>query len=254
MSKTQLLLKKYSPTILTAVGATGVVATAVLSVKATPKALMLLQEAEKEKGDKLTIKETVVAAWKPYIPAALTGFGTIICIFGANYLNVRSQASLVSAYALLDRSYKEYQDKVKELHGPEKTLSLKEELIKDKYNDEVIKTKYDENISEDEEKLIFYDNNSTRFFVSTMSRVMEAECKFKEAIEWKGYGCLNQYYDMLGIPRVDYGYQLGWIDVENNDPYNCSSLEFNYEKVSPKEGVEIWIITTNMPPGIDYIM
>lgn len=254
MNKAQLLLKKYSPTILTAVGATGVVATAVLSVKATPKALMLLEEAEKEKGEKLTVGETVAAAWKPYIPAALTGFGTIICIFGANYLNTRSQASLVSAYALLDRSYKEYQNKVKEIHGSEKELNLREELIKDKYTDDVIKTKYDENIGEDEEKLIFYDNISSRFFISTMSRVLEAECKFKEAIEWKGYGCLNQYYDMLGIPRVDYGYQLGWVDVEDNDPYNCASLSFSYEKISPKEGVEIWDIKPNMPPGVDYII
>lgn len=254
MNKAQLLLRKHSPKILTVMGATGVVATAVLSVKATPKALLLLEEAKKEKGEELTIVETIQTAWVPYVPAAFTGFATIACIFGANYLNTRNQASLMSAYALLDRSYKEYQNKVKEIHGEEKELSLREELIKDKYSDEVIKTKYDDEISQDEERTIFYDNNSSRFFVSTMSRVMEAECKFKEAIEWKGYGCLNQYYDMLGIPRVDYGYQLGWIDVENNDPYNCSSLEFTYKKVSPKEGVEIWFITTNMPPAVDYVI
>ena len=254
MNKAQLLLKKYSPTILTVVGATGVVATAVLSVKATPKALQLLEEAKKEKGEDLSIKETVLVAWKPYIPAALTGFSTIACIFGANYLSVRNQASLMSAYALLNRSYTEYINKVREIDGKEKELSLREELIKDKYNDEVIKTKYDDELGDDEEKLIFMDNISQRFFTSTMNRVMEAECKFKEAIEWKGYACLNQYYDILGLPHVDFGYQLGWIDVENNDPYNCASLEFSYQKVSPKEGVEIWIISTNVPPATDYII
>lgn len=254
MSKTQLSLKKHSSTILTVVGATGVVATSVLSVKATPKALQLLEDAKNEKGEDLTIIETVQVAWKPYIPAALTGFATIACIFGANYLNMRNQASLMSAYALLDRTYKEYQNKVKEVYGPEKELSLKEELLKDKYNGEVIETKYENDIGEDEEKLIFYDNISSRFFVSTIQRVMEAECKFKESVEWKGYGFLNQYYDILGIPRVEYGYQLGWTDVENNDPYNCASLEFSYEKVSPKDGVEIWIITTNVPPATDYIL
>lgn len=253
MNKAQLLLKKHSPMILTVAGATGVVATAVLSVKATPKALQLLEYAQCEKGEKLTFKETIQTAWVPYVPAALTGFATIACIFGANYLNTRNQASLMSAYALLDRTYKEYRDKVIEIDGKEKELNLREELIKDKYNDEVIKTRYDDEIN-DAERLIFFDNNSSRFFVSTMEKVMEAECKFKEAIEWKGYACLNQYYDMLGIPRVDFGYQLGWIDIENNDPYNCSSLEFNYEKVSPKDGVEIWIIHTNVPPATDYII
>lgn len=82
--------------------------TAVMAVKATPKALRLIEEAEKEKGKKLTKTETVKVAWTPYIPTVLVGASTIACIFGANVLNKRRQAALMSAYALLDSSYKEY--------------------------------------------------------------------------------------------------------------------------------------------------
>ena len=48
--KSALFIKKNSSTILTCVGAVGVVATAVTSVKATPKALSMLEQAREEKS------------------------------------------------------------------------------------------------------------------------------------------------------------------------------------------------------------
>lgn len=54
-----------------------------------------------------------------YIPAAISGTATIFCIFGANVLSKRQQAALTSAYALLNDSYNNYKDKLKELYGEE---------------------------------------------------------------------------------------------------------------------------------------
>ena len=107
------VLRKASPTILTCIGAVGVVATAVLAVKATPKALRLIEIAEDHRHDDdpnwtwspLTKTEIIKTTWKCYVPAVVTGAATIICIFGANTLNRRQQASLASAYALLNRTY-----------------------------------------------------------------------------------------------------------------------------------------------------
>ena len=72
MNNAQFLLKKYSPTILTGVSIIGVITTTILGIKATPKALKLINEAKNEKGDKLTNKEIVKVAWKPYIPTAIS--------------------------------------------------------------------------------------------------------------------------------------------------------------------------------------
>ena len=44
-------LKKASPTILTCIGAVGVVATAVLAVKATPKALEMVRADSRKNHD-----------------------------------------------------------------------------------------------------------------------------------------------------------------------------------------------------------
>ena len=111
--KTKTVFKKHGSTILTCVGAGGAVTTTVLAVQATPKAMVLIEEAEELKGEKLTAMETVQVAWKPYIPVVGVGAATLAAIFGANVLNKKQQASLMSAYALLDQQYKEYKNKVK---------------------------------------------------------------------------------------------------------------------------------------------
>jgi len=134
-------IKRDASTILTCVGGAGVVATSVMAVKATPKALMLLEAAKQEKGEELTTLETFKVAGPVYIPSVVMGVTTLACIFGANMLNKRQQASLMSAYALLDNSYKDYKKKVTELYGEQVDTKIKTEVAKDKYEEkEVIKS------------------------------------------------------------------------------------------------------------------
>lgn len=247
MKKTEVFLRKNSSTILTVVSASGVLATTVMAVKATPKALELLDGAKKEKGDELTIAETVKAAWKPYIPAAITGLSTIACIFGANHLSTRNQASLMSAYAVLDSSFREYREKTKELY---------EEKADKNIRNEVVKMKYDKNMVLDDEKELFFDFVSMRYFESTFDEVLRAERVFNENLMMSGFACLNEYYDILGIPRVDYGYQLGWSAISGNEINGLSELEFEYEKAEIDDGddtIECWTINIPHPPTLDYI-
>ena len=102
-------VKRNASTILTGLGSIGgVVVTTITAVKATPKALRLIEETEKEKGEKLTKWETVKIASPSYISTAGLCLVTMACIIGAEILNQKRQASLLSAYILLDRSYKDY--------------------------------------------------------------------------------------------------------------------------------------------------
>lgn len=81
-------LKKASPTILSILGTAGVVTTAILAVKATPKALERIEDAKAAKPpenvEKLTRMETIAACWQCYIPATAAGIATIGCILGSN--------------------------------------------------------------------------------------------------------------------------------------------------------------------------
>lgn len=103
---TKLFWKRHASTILTVAGGVGVILTTVAAVKATPKTLESLEEAKEQKGEELTSVEKIKIAGPKYIPTILIGTGTIACIFGANILNKRHQAALVSAYTLVDSSFK----------------------------------------------------------------------------------------------------------------------------------------------------
>ena len=100
--------RSTASTVLTVLGGVGVVATVVTAIKATPKALKKIEEAKELKGEELTKMEIVKTTATTYIPTVVIGVSTVACIFGANVLNKRQQAALMSAYAFVDNSYKEY--------------------------------------------------------------------------------------------------------------------------------------------------
>lgn len=266
MNKAQLFLKKNSSTILTWLGAAGVVATSVLAVKATPKALELIAdetnrqnneileeaiannwEPTREYVRKLKPIEVVKTAWKPYIPAIITGAATITCIFGANVLNKRQQASLLSAYALLDNTFKEYRRQTRVLYQEEAT-NLEHEVIKSKFNP---------NMKLHEDKELFFDYQAMRYFESTFEEVDHAAFKLNEKLSMNGLACLNDFYDTLGIDHVPYGYQLGWTTFTSDKIYGNTPLDFSYEKTiiddGSEDGIECYIMTINCPPELEYI-
>ena len=80
MKNAKILLKKYSPLILTSLGSVGVVVTSVLTAKGTIQAKKLVEKVEESENCKLTLKDDwqdiVKIAWKPYIPAVISGVST----------------------------------------------------------------------------------------------------------------------------------------------------------------------------------
>lgn len=244
MNKMQIFLKRNSSTILTFVGVAGVIGTAVSAVKATPKAMELIEEAKEEKGCELTTTETIKVAWKPYIPTTIIGLSTIACILGANYLNTRAQASLMSAYALLDSSYQEYRKKANELYGEDADDNIKREIAKSKFDRDMIL---------DNDKELFFDFESMQYFESTLEEVKRGEKIFNEYFSSTGYANLNTLYDSIGVPRVSYGYDMGWSTKVNDSIYGYSGVELEYEKATNDDGLECWIISMPCPPSPDYL-
>lgn len=160
-------MKKSSvSTLLTVLGVIGVAATAIVAVKNAPKAQYLLEEAELDKGEKLTKLEKVKVAAPAYIPAIAVGTATVACVVGANVMNKHIQASMASAYALLDSSYKAYRKKVEDIHGEGSDEEILAQMAKDEYEQELI-----DDIPEGE--LLFWDPNSRQYFVSTVDHVLQ---------------------------------------------------------------------------------
>lgn len=219
---TKLFVSRNGSTILTCMAGVGLVATAVLTAQATPKALTRVENAREEKGEDLTKVETVIAAAPAYIPPILTGVATLACMFGANTLNKRQQASMASAYALLDTSYKEYKKKVEELYGEGANDKVKEEIAKDKYAESEL-------VPEPGMQL-FFDDFSGRIFESTIAKVQEAEYNLNRDLSMQGYATLNDFYNYLGLERIEGGDQLGWSSGMNFDYYWQEWIDFGHHK------------------------
>ena len=244
LNKSKVFLNRRASTILTCIGGVGVVATSVLAVKATPKAVKLLEKAEKEKGEKLTVVETVKTAGPAYIPAAVVGISTIACIFGANALNKRQQASLISAYAFLDSSYKEYRKKVNDIYGEDADETVNKEIAKDKYEET--------DISKEDNKQLFYDMFSRRYFNSTIEDIQRAEFKVNRKITKDGWAMLNDFYIDAGLEPMPSGEEFGWSEGGNRMRYWEAWVDFHHEKVVMDDGLECFIIHMMQEPYLDW--
>ena len=261
LHKSGLYIRKYSPVALSCVASVGVIVTAVVAVKSTPKALVLIHTDSKKNhgGDPYayTKKEAVLSAWKCYIPAVAFGASTIACIMGANALNKRQQAALTSAYALVQNSYKEYKDKLKELYGEETHNAIVNSIVAEKCNEISISSpSFISNSSldfgegmEPEITRTFYDSFSQRYFESTIEKVIQAEYHLNRNFMFAGVIPLNDFYEFLGLERTDFGDKVGWSSV-NGDIY---WIDFNHHRLTLEDGMEIYIIDMVFEPTADWM-
>ena len=257
MNNLQRFVKKNSSNILTVATAAGMITTIILAVKATPKALELIKAEEDarkitktttlyadnqpyttevvEEAPKLTPLEIVKVAWKPYVPAIAMGTLTLTCLFGMNYLNRKTQASLISAYAVLEKSYRQYREKCIEMYNADTDIDIKQKIAKSNFY---------KNIEVEDGKELFFDYTSMQYFESTMDEVKEALDTINETLSDSGFVYLNDFYQLLGIPLVDYGYNLGWF-------FDIGTLKLDYEKTELDDGdgtLDCWIITPTESP------
>lgn len=235
--------KKHAATILTCIGAGGVIATAVLTAKETPEANDERKRAQTEKGEEpLTVGETVLAMAPSYIPAIMVGAGTIVCIFGANALNQRQQAMLLSAYAALESSYREYRNKVDAICGPGTT----------EYIDAAIEREHEGEGNEppwDQEQTFYIDGLSEpRFFDMTMERVMQAEYHLNREFILRGQVTLNDFLKYLGIEPVMEGDMLGWDEYIGETQFGYRWIDFNHRHYVTDDGLLVCSIEMPFAP------
>jgi hypothetical protein len=222
------ILSKNSPTILTGLSVAGLITTTVMAVKATPRAIELIEDEKARLIGDFTKKDTFAVAWKCYIPSAIMGVVTIGCIISANSINLRRNAALAGLYSLSERSIKEYQSKVIETIGDKKHRQLKEEVAvermqKDKVEDHtVINTPYGNTLC--------YDAMSGRYFKSDIEKIRQVLNKLSRDLLSEHFITLNEIYSDLGLQETKVGEMVGWhVDDGLIDPLFNSQLTPNGE-------------------------
>lgn len=217
---------KRSPEILTGIGIAGMITTTILAVRATPKALELIEEQKEEESvDELSSFEVVKVAWKPYIPAMVTCVVSTACLIGASSVNTKRNAALATAYKLSETALSEYRDKVVETIGEKK-----ERIVRDKVAEERVKknpVSKNEVIITGNGKTLCFDPISGRYFMCSIETIKKAENTLNKQMlhDISGYVSLNEFYDELGLDHTSVGNDLGWntnqlIDIDFSSQLN----------------------------------
>ena len=230
-------VKCNAATILSVLAVGGVVGTSISVGRATNQASKKLKDATDVKGEALNNIEIIVNVAPVYIPAILWAGSTIVCIIGANVLNKRAQAALMSAYALADNTFKEYRGKLIELHGKEMDEEIRGEIARNHYDYHVL------GIEHPDQKVLWYEPYSDRFFEMYERELIDAEYHMNRNFIIGGSRSLNDLYEMLGLPPTYKGDKNGWCVC---DGYMWIDFEHILQK--DPDGKEYYILSAVFPP------
>lgn len=254
LDKTTSYLKRSSPTILTCLSIVGVIGTTALGIAATPKALDILELHKWNNGDgpidgyDLSKTEIAKLTWQCYIPTALAGLTTIACIAGINVLSKRNQASLASAYSMLSESYRQYRKAVNALYGEDADSRIKAEMVKDTYVSADGYSVYDSELDPESEKILCYDLFSKRYFSTQIASVLNAQYHINRNLSLRGYASINEFYDFLGLDKIEHGDDMGW-SYEQCVDEGIIWLDFENTRAKMDDGMECCIISALWDPN-----
>lgn len=258
-------VKRHSPEILITMGVTGLVSAGIMGVRATPKALRIIEEEKErinhelyiqseetgeryEPIDKLDPKDVVRMTWKCYAPAVATGIVSIACIVGGSTVNHRRNAAIATAYTLSETAFKEYRDKVVETVGEKKEKVVREAVHKDILEKNPVADK--EILYTNGGEVRCFDVWSGRYFMSDMNTLQRVVNELNERMINSFNSCvsLNEFYYKLGLTETKAGNDLGWrLDGERRlIELNVTSL------VAPEDGVPCLVVDFKTRPTYDF--
>lgn len=241
-----LAAKKHSPEILTGVGIAGMLTTVVLAVRATPKALRLIDEKKADIPEEETIPriEAVKAAWKVYVPAVLTGILSTVCLIGANSVNQRRNAAIAAAYSLSESALKEYREKVVETIGERKEQAIQDDIAKDRITENPVR----EVIVSDRGSTLCYDSLSGRYFKSDIEKLRRIVNDLNRRMRDEMFISLNDFYCAVDNPDLGptkLGDMLGW----NIDK---GYIDLNFSSQLTTDGTPCLVLDYTVVPEYEY--
>ena len=271
-SKVGFGLQKKSPEILVGIGIVGAVASAVLACKATTKAGAIVEESKNSLADireanengvtkagesysaedrrkdlAIAYVQTGVKFAKLYAPAVMLGAVSIASILASHNIMKKRNVALAAAYAAVDKSFKDYRDRVIERFGEQvekelryniKAQEIEETVTDDKGKEK--KAKQNVNVADENwdgsdygpYAKVFDDTHSDWKQDPEMNlfylRARQAQAN--DMLKSQGHLFLNEVYDMLGFKRTKAGAVVGWI-YDDKKPYGDNFVDFGMTEI-----------------------
>lgn len=246
---TRGFISKHSPEILTGIGVAGMITSTVLAVKATPKALELIESAKRGGDDvkcaKLPIKSVIKVAWKPYIPALVTGVASVSCIIGASAVNSKRNAALATAYAISENALLTYRDKVVETIGEKREKEIRNSIAQDEVNKKPVSN--NSVIMTSKGNTLCMDYISGRYFRSDLDTIRKAINELNREMTYNNYVSLEELYNKIGLDPIKNSSRLGW----NLDD---GLIELDFSTCLTNEDEPCVVIDYSKPPKYEFDM
>lgn len=256
-------LKKHSPEILVVAGVVGTVVSAVMACKATTKVSEIIDntkevidsihdcQTNEEMAEQYTPEDakkdlaivyiqTGFKLVKLYAPAVALGTLSLSSILASNNILRKRNVALAAAYATVDKTFKDYRNRVVERFGEQVDKELRHNIKAQKIDKVVV----DENGKEKKVKETIQvaetpDNSDYAKFFDSSCKAWEENAEYNlmflkaqqqyanDKLRANGYLFLNDVYDMLGIPRTKAGQVVGWkYDPKNQDHNGDDYVDF----------------------------
>jgi|SRR5580765_2419927 Family of unknown function (DUF6353) len=226
------VIKAHSPIILSVLAGLGTLATVYLTGKASFEAAEILRKNKEASS----LKERTRLVWKCYIPTAISATSTIICIAGSNRLGARKTLAAQTAFAITERAYSEYRDRVIEEYG-----ARKDQSIRDSIAEEQIK----KNPPPAPDILISGPGNvlccelfTGRYWTSDMETLRKAQNELNARLLKHDYATLDDFYYIINLGPTTYSGEMGWksdklMELEfstllTEDGRPCLAFSYNY--------------------------
>lgn len=239
------LVGKHKSAILSGTAIASAIGTVVLTVRATIKSAKDIEEAREEKyvqtndnadeefvekeGIKLTVKETVKATWKHYIPVVVGIGATVTCIVCAHHIDAKRIAAATSALFLSEKMNKELENKTIEEFGKEKLDQIKEKIF---HENKDLESEYRVNGQslrrdvmkhgasnvgfckpEIKDRMCWFKEDFTGRYVWASRNQIEKAINLAVRDAYRN-GCrvitLNDLYDYMDLDQIPDGHSFGW--------------------------------------------
>ena len=268
-------VEKHSPEILMGVGVVGVVTGTVMACRATLKLNDILEEAQETRDkikevasnpnyeDKYTEEDakkdlavnyiqTGVKVAKLYAPAVAVGVAGVGCVLASHDIMKKRNVALSAAYLTVDKSFKEYKQRVVDRFGEEVEKEIRygikaEEIVETVTDEEGNETTVTETVKTMNPTLYsdyarFFDEASPCWQNDPEYNLMFLRAQQQYAndlLRAKGRLFLNDVYDMLGIEKTKAGQVVGWV-YDRENPNGDNFVDFGIYDMS-KERVRAFV-------------
>lgn len=225
-------IKANSPVILSVMAGLGTLGTAYLTGRASFQAAEILREHKEASS----LKERTKLVWKCYIPAGISTVSTIVCIAGSNRLGTRKTIAAQTAFAVSERLYSDYRDKVIEEFGARKDQTIRDTIAAER-------VKKDPPPPQDilvtgPGNVLCCELFTGRYFASDMESLKKAQNELNARLLKHDYATLDDFYYLLNLGTTQYSGEMGWksdklMDMEfstvlTEDGRPCLAFSYNY--------------------------